>query len=205
MVLSMKGRILTGLGVFLGLICVFYLLVYLPQVTYRQTLNRRISQQNSSLVQLNRKLRELEELKEHNQEMLRDLSFLEDKLKRTQASFLYELGVRGQAYGIEYVNIVPASTVEEKYYVRTPVNIHLYGKYHSLAMLFSEMAHRGEPGSFTVDNVLLKTSPKKEFTIEVNLTLSLYRYKSIAGSPQGNVSLSLEAIPSEREPQRRRR
>ena len=198
MVLSMKGRILTGLGVFLGLICVFYLLVYLPQVRYRQTLNRKISQQNSSLVQLNRKLRELEELKEHNQEMLRDLSFLEDKLKRTQASFLYELGKRGGVYGIEYVNIIPLSSIEEEYYTRTPVKIDLYGRYHNLGMFLSDMAGRGGLGSFTVDSVLLRTSLKEKYTIEANLILSLYKYKSRISSTGGNKSdkFSLETVSS---------
>lgn len=204
MILSMKGRIMSGLGVFLGLICVFYLLVYLPQFAHKETLNSEISQQKVVLARLKAKIQELEELKKENQKMLQDLSFFEKKLKRTQASFLYELGTRGEVYGIEYVNITPSLSVEEKYYFRTPVNVHLYGKYHNLGILFSDIVKRGELGSFTVDSVLLRTSSKEGYSVEANLTLSLYKYKSISYFSKENSSFSTEEVPPEKSERRER-
>lgn len=180
MILGMKGRIVVGVGIFLGLLLIFYIMVYQPQIRYKDDLKIRISQERRRLVQLKRKFQELEELREENRRIKQELSFLEKKLKEGRVSFLHELGVRGKIYGVEYLEITPLSTVEEEYYLRTPVNIHLYGKYHNLGMLISDMAKRGGLGSFTVDNMLLKSSLKKKYTIEANLTLSLYRYKEVS-------------------------
>lgn len=182
MMLSMKGRIMVGLGVFVGIICAFYFFVYIPEAEYRVSIDRQISQQNVRLIQLRRKKQELKELREKNKKILQDLLFLEEKLKETQASFLYELGERGRVYGIEYADITPLSSLEEEYYSRTPVKVHLYGKYHKLGMLLSDMAKRGGIGSFTVDNILLKTSSQEKYTIEAYLTFSLYKYKAISVS-----------------------
>ncbi len=204
MILSMKGRILSGLGVFLGLICVFYFLVYLPQFVHKETLNSDIYQEKVKLARLEAKIQELEELKKENQKILQDLSFFEKKLKKTPASFLHELGTRGEVYGVEYVNITPSPSVEEEYYFRTPVNVHLYGKYHNLGILFSDIAKRGELGSFTVDSVLLRASPKKEYSIEANLTLSLYKYKSVSYFSRENSSFFTEEVPLENSERRER-
>lgn len=190
MILNMKGRILVGMGVFLGIICAFYFLIYLPQIKYRRTLNHRIVQYETRVTRLREKVQELKRLREENQKIRQHLSFLEEKLKQTQISFLYELGKRGRVYGIEYIDITPLPSREEKHYFRTPVKVHLYGKYHNLGMLLSDMAKRGGLGSFTVDSVLLKTSPQEEYTIEANLTFSLYRYESTptSGSENGRFS-----------------
>lgn len=204
MILSVKGRLLVGVGVFLGMIFIFYFFVYLPQINYKNSLNRKISQQTLRLVKLEKKFQELEEAKRENQRIQQNLSFLEEKLRETQASFLYELGVRGKVYGIEYVNIVPLPIIEEEDYFRTPLNIHLYGKYHNLGMLLSDMARRGGLGSFTVDNVLLKVSNKKGYTIEANLALSLYKYKGIS-TPTGAGGTSSARVATSKKAERRKR
>jgi len=204
MIFGMRGRILVGVGIFLGLLLVFYVMVYQPQIKYKNDLEVKISQQSRRLVQLKKKFQELEELKEENRKTKQDLSFLEKKLKEGRASFLYELGVRGKIYGVEYSEITPLSTVEEEYYLRTPVNIHLYGKYHNLGMLISDMAKRGGLGSFTVDSVLLKSSSKKGYTLEANLTLSLYRYKQVSTVSSESATSNSETAHTEVTPRRRR-
>jgi len=204
MVLNTRTRIVVGLGVFLGLLSIFYILVYEPQIEHRRALDVEISRQSVKLAKLEKKSQELEKLKEERKKILQDLSFLEEKLKETQASFLYELGMRGKVYGIEYVSIIPLATVEEKYYSRTPVNIHLYGKYHNLGMLLSDMARRGGLGSFTVDSVLIKASSKKEYTIEANLSLSLYNYRKKYAPAEKNITSSLKLVSS-KTPDRRKR
>lgn len=193
---SMKGRVLVGIGIFAGALLAFYLVVYLSGVRYRETLSIKISQQNKRLIQLEKKFQELEKLKEENQKIRKKLTSLEDRLKGSQTSFLYELGIRGRVYRIEYLEITPLPGVKEKYYFRIPVKIHLYGRYHNLGMLISDMVKRGGIGSFTVDDILLKSSPKKEYTIEANLTLSLYRYGKSAISQKEDI-LSPGAILDE--------
>jgi len=183
--LGMRGRIVAGVGVFLGIICIFYFRVYLPQMKYKDSLIRSISQENRKLSQLEQKVKELERLKEENQKILQNLSFLEKKLQRTQVSFLYELGVRGKVYGIEYLSILPLPGVKEEYYFRTPIKIHLYGRYHNLGMLLSDMARRGGMGIFSVESIWLKTLPQEEYTIEANLDLSLYEYGTKVSLSQG--------------------
>ncbi|MBE0478339.1 type 4a pilus biogenesis protein PilO [Candidatus Aerophobetes bacterium] len=193
----MKRRVLVGLGVFLGVMCIFYFLFYLPKVEYKKILNTRISQEERRLVQLARRFQELEELRKDNRKMLQNLSSLEEKITGTQSSFLHEFGKTGGVYGIEYVNIIPLSSVQEEHYTRTPVKIDLYGRYHNLGMLLSDIARREGLGSFTVDSVLLRTSLKEKYTIEANLVLSLYKYKSRISSTGGSDTFSLETISSE--------
>lgn len=179
-IFNMKGRILVGVGIFVGLLLLFYSMVYHPKIEYKNDLQVKISQQSRKLVQLRKKFQELEELREENKKIKEDLSFLEKRLKEGRISFLHELGVRGKIYAVEYLDITPLTTVEEEYYWRTPVRIHLYGKYHNLGMLLSDMAKRGGLGSFTVDSVLLKSTSGKDHTVEANLVLSLYKYKQIS-------------------------
>lgn len=193
MIPKMKGRVFAGIGAFLGILCIFYFLLYLPKIAYRKNLNTRISQQERMLVQLAKKPQELEALKTEHQRILEDLLFVRDKFQGTHASFLHELGKRGEVYGIEYVNIIPLSSQEEEYYRRTPVRIDLYGSFHNLGMLLSDMAGRGELGSFTVDSLSLKSSLKENYTIEANLTLSLYKYKNSAPYTARTVNSDLTA------------
>lgn len=191
---SMKGRILVGVGTFVGIISAFYFLVYLPQIQHRKSLTDEIAQQKMRVTKLQQKAQELDELQQEHQEMLEDLSFLEEKIGQNQASFLYNLGERGKVYGIEYMSIIPASTVEENYYYRTPLKIHLYGKYHHLGMLLSDMARQEEMGSFSVESLSLRTlsNSNNDHSIEANLTLSVYQYKGISD----NSSLQTEEANS---------
>ena len=206
MIFGIKGRILVGVGIFTGALIAFYLAIYLPGIRYRETLNFKILQQNARLIKLKEKFVELKRLKEENQKIRQKLVSLEGKLKGTETSFLYELGIRGRTYRIEYLDITPLPRVEEKYYFRTPVKIHLYGKYHNLGMLISDMIKRGGAGSFTIDNILLKPSSKKGYTVEGNLTLSLYRYKA-PSFPDSVVIGKIDSLPGDnlKETARRKR
>ncbi|HHF98287.1 MAG TPA: hypothetical protein ENL39_02220 [Candidatus Aerophobetes bacterium] len=205
MVLTTQRRIIAGVGVFLGLICIFYFLVYIPQIEHREDLMNKISQENLRLLKLEGKIRELEELKKERERLSQELALLEKKIKETQASFLYELGMRGKVYGIEYTSIVPLKTEEKNYYFVTPVNVHLYGRYHNLGMLISDMARRGGLGSFTVDNFLIKASSMEGYTIEANLSISLYKYRgSLLSGKKEEVSLSSKSNLTSADRRRRR-
>lgn len=100
--LGTKRRIIAGLGVFIGIVSIFYFLVYIPQFKYKENLEQKIVLLERRIAQLERKFTELKELKEKNQRILREVSLLEKNLKSTQSSFLYELGKRGKVYSIEY-------------------------------------------------------------------------------------------------------
>ena len=190
-IFDMKGRVMVGVAIFLGLLLVFYVMVYKPQIIHKNNLEIKISQQNRRLLQLREKYRELEQLKEENKKIKNNLAALESKLKEGRVSFLYELGFRGKIYGVEYLEITPLSTIEEKYYLRTPVKMHLFSKYHNFGMLISDMAKKGGLGAFTVDNVLLKSTSREGYTIEASLILSLYRYKGLTSYSSETVATSL--------------
>ena len=174
---STRGRILTGIGVFGGVIFLFYLLVYLPHIKYIESVGRQIQRENIRAIQLKKETEQLSELQTEYRKIQAKLSFLEDRIQKGENNFLYQLGLRGRIYGISYLEITPQPIVEEKYYYCTPIKIHLYGTYHNLGMLLSDMAKRQSPGSFTVDTVLVKKKKEKNYTIEAYLTISLYKYK----------------------------
>jgi len=177
-VFTTKGRVLTGICVFGGIIFFFYLLLYLPHIKYIESLKRQIKYENIKVMQLKKKTEQLSELQTKYKKIQAKLSFLMDNLQKDHNNFLYQLGLRGSIYRINYLEITPQSTLEEKYYYRIPIKIHLYGTYHSLGMLLSDMAKEQGPGSFTVDTVLIKTAGNKKYTIEAYLIVSLYKYKT---------------------------
>jgi len=202
---GMRSRILTGLGIFLGSLLVFYVFVYIPQIKYKKNLENQISQQTVRLMQLKKKFEELKKLREENQKLHKELSILQKKVKESEATFLHELGIRGKVYNIEYLQIIPLSPVEETYYSRIPINVHLLGKYHNLGMLISDMAREGGVGSFTVDEVWLRASSKDKYTIEANLTLSLYKYKKTPATSPGESKKSSSKASDSRIVKRRKK
>lgn len=189
-VFTTKGRVLTGVCIFGGIIFLFYLLFYLPHIKYIKSLERQIKYENIKVMQLKKKTEQLNELQIKHKKIQAKLSFLMDNLQKNHSNFLYQLGLRGRIYKINYLEITPQSTIKEKYYYRTPIKIHLYGTYHSLGMLLSDMAKNQAPGSFTVDTVLIKAVKNKKYTIEAYLIISLYKYKTFnfaensAGTPK---------------------
>lgn len=195
---SMKSRILTGVGIFLGSLLVFYMFVYVPQMEYERQLEDRISRQNMRLVQLKKKFKELEELKEKNRQLQAKLSSLEGSLQASEAGFLHELGVKGKVYNIEYLEIAPRPPVKEEYYSRIPVSIHLLGSYHQLGMLISDMAREEGLGSFTVDEVRLNSIDGNGHSLEANLSLSLYRYKEASTVVADESSSRSNSVGTER-------
>ena len=177
MIFNTRGRIITGICVFGGVIFFLYLLLYLPHIRYIESTERQIQRENIRAMQLKKKAEQLSELQTEYRKIQAELSFLEDLIQESENNFLYQLGLRGRIYGISYLEITPQPILEEKYYYRTPIKIHLYGTYHNLGMLLSDMAKRQAPGSFTVDTVLVKEKKEKNYTIEAYLTVSLYEYK----------------------------
>ena len=175
MIFTMKGRVLIGVSVFGGIIFLFYSFVYLPQVKYIESVERQIRYENAKIIQLKKKADQLNSLQEEYEKTQVELSLLKDNLQKGEGNFLYQLGLRGSIYKINYIEITPQSMLEEKYCYRTPVKIHLYGTYHSLGMLLSDMAKRQGSGTFTVDTVLIKERREGEHTIEAYLTISLYK------------------------------
>ncbi len=177
MIFTIKGRVFIGVSVFGGIIFLFYLFVYLPQVKYIESVEGQIGYENYKIVQLKKKTDQLNRLQAEYKKIQAELSLLKDNLQKGEDNFLYQLGLRGSIYNINYLEITPQSMLEEKYFYRTPVKIHLYGTYHSFGMLLSDMAKRQGSGTFTVDTVLIKERKEGEHTIEAYLTISLYKYK----------------------------
>ncbi len=177
MVFTTKGRVLTGVCVFGGIILLFYFFIYLPHVKYIESVEGQIKYENIKVMQLKKKADQLNRLQAEYKKIQAKLSFLKDDLQKGEDNFLYQLGLRGRIYKINYLEITPQSMLEEKYYYRTPIKIHLYGTYHSLGMLLSDMAKRQGPGTFTVDTVLIKERKEEKHTIEAYLTISLYKYR----------------------------
>ena len=207
MIFSFKGRLLVGMGIFLGVILIFYWLFYLPQTVRVHTIEAEIRRENVRIRELERKTKELTEVKEKYQELTNRLAQAEilPLTEKGFHNFLHELGLRGEIYGISFLNLSPKSTISGKYYDSIPIEITLRSTYYSLGMLLSALAEQQKEIPFTIDDISITALEGEELrhpggsyshSIQANLTVSLYLYKesslSSYKSPEEILKESLE-------------
>jgi len=188
LIFTLRGRIVVGLGVFLGVISFSYWGFYYPQAKLVEKINREVKRDNLRVVQIKKKVVEYEKLKEKHQAMTLKLASLESYLVTEDESFsvFQELGRMSKKYGIDYVKIVPEEVIGGQYYNRIPVRIHLFSTYHALGMLLSAMDKRGRMIGLWVDGIKMRgvrkgeesLEEKEKYTVEVDLLLSLYQSKA---------------------------
>jgi len=188
LIFTLRGRIVVGLGIFLGVISFFYWGFYYPQAKLVEKINREVKGDNLRIAQIKKKVVEYEKLKEEYQAMTLKLTSLESYLVKEDESFsvFQELGRMSKKYGIDYVKIVPEEVIGGQYYNRIPVRIHLFSTYHALGMLLSAMDKRDRMMGLWVDGIKMRgvrkgeesLEEKEKYTVEVDLLLSLYTSKA---------------------------
>jgi Tfp pilus assembly protein PilO len=188
LIFTLRGRIIVGLGIFLGVISFFYWGFYYPQAKLVEKINREVKRDNLRVAQIKKKVVEYEKLKEEYQAMTLKLTSLESYLVNENESFsvFQELGRMSKKYGIDYVKIVPEEVIGGQYYNRIPVRIHLFSTYHALGMLLSAMDKRDRMMGLWVDGIKMREvrkgeeslEEKEKYTVEVDLLLSLYTSKA---------------------------
>jgi len=188
LIFTLRGRIVVGLGIFLGVISFFYWGFYYPQAKLVQKINREVKEDNLRIAQIKKKVVEYEKLKEEYQAMTLKLTSLESYLVKEDESFsvFQELGRMSKKYGIDYVKIVPEEVIGGQYYNRIPVRIHLFSTYHALGMLLSAVDKRDRMMGLWVDGIKMRgvrkgeesLEEKEKYTVEVDLLLSLYTSKA---------------------------
>lgn len=209
MIFTLRGRIVVGLGIFLGVIAFFYWGFYYPQAKLVEKINREVKGANLRVLQVKEKVVEYEKLKEKYQAMTLKLTSLESYLVKEDESFsvFQELGRMSKKYGIDYVKIVPEEVIGGQYYNRIPVRIHLFSTYHALGMLLSAMDKRGRIMGLWVDEIKMRgimkgeqsLEEKEKYTVEVDLLLSLYQSKAeLTAEKTPKISSSQSAKETER-------
>jgi len=188
LIFTLRGRIVVGLGIFLGVISFFYWGFYYPQAKLVEKINREVKEDNLRIAQIKKKVVEYEKLKEEYQAMTLKLTSLESYLVKEDESFsvFQELGWMSKKYGIDYVKIVPEEVIGGQYYNRIPVRIHLFSTYHALGMLLSAVDKRDRMMGLWVGGIKMRgvrkgeesLEEKEKYTVEVDLLLSLYTSKA---------------------------
>jgi len=188
LIFTLRGRIVVGLGIFLGVISFFYWGFYYPQAKLVEKINREVKEDNLRIAQIKKKVVEYEKLKEEYQAMTLKLTSLESYLVKEDESFsvFQELGRMSKKYGIDYVKIVPEEVIGGQYYNRIPVRIHLFSTYHALGMLLSAVDKRDRMMGLWVGGIKMRgvrkgeesLEEKEKYTVEVDLLLSLYTSKA---------------------------
>lgn len=191
MIFTLKGRIATGIGVGLAIISFFYWGLYAPRVKVFEGIKRDIARENLRIVRMKEKINGYKEVKKEYAIIEAELSFLEEHLLQREeiSSFFNELSLRGKAYAIEYIKIIPEKIIPEEYYDRVPVRIQLYSTYHALGNFLSDIARRPRMGSLIVENIEMKRiesgktsslEEQKNHTMEVNLSMFIYSKKDVS-------------------------
>ena len=188
MIFTLRGRIVVGLGIFLGVISFFYWGSYYPQAKLVEKINRELKGDNLRIAQIKKKVVEYEKLKEEYQAMTLKLTSLESYLVKEDESFsvFQELGRMSKKYGIDYVKIVPEEVIGGQYYNRIPVRIYLFSTYHALGMLLSAVDKRDRMMGLWIDGIKMRgvrkgeenLEEKEKYTVEADLLLSLYTSKA---------------------------
>lgn len=184
MIFTWEGRIIAGVGIFLGIMAIFYGGFYYPGKKQVEMIENKIAKENLKILQFKREFQECEKLKQECEEMKIKIGKIEQEFPPEEGiySFLKDMGLRARTYGINYLNISVGKISREKYYEYIPLEVHLYSNYHHLGMLLSDLAKRKRMSSFEINKFKLKELKEKErkeknCTIEANLSLSISLYQ----------------------------
>lgn len=226
-----------------GILATFYFLYYHPHQEEiarlqnqireeQQRIEKEIREMKTKLKEAKEKAAQFDQLKEEYQKIKAKL--LEAKLRlptEEQAyTLLREMGLRAQAYKIDYIRIIPSEKESETYYYRIPVRVNLRGSYHALGRLLSDISRMQRITSFSIDNIQMTTSlvesPRREgapvelreaavkpsprkgkslHTIGAELEISIYVYREKAEEkkPKAAPTQAPPPYPGEGFPRRR--
>ena len=184
MIFTWEGRIIAGVGVFLGIMAIFYGGFYYPGKKQVRMIENQIERENLRILQFKKKSQECGKLKQECEELKIKIGKIEQEFPREEGiySFLKDMGLRARAYGINYVNMSIGKISREKYYEYIPLDVHLYTNYHHLGMLLSDLAKRKRMSSlkinkFNIRELEEKDREEKNYTIEANLSLFISFYQ----------------------------
>lgn len=184
MIFTWEGRIIAGVGVFLGIMAIFYGGFYYPGEKQVRMIENQIERENLRILQFKKKSQECGKLKQECEELKIKIGKIEQEFPREEGiySFLKDMGLRARAYGINYVNMSIGKISREKYYEYIPLDVHLYTNYHHLGMLLSDLAKRKRMSSlkinkFNIRELEEKDREEKNYTIEANLSLFISFYQ----------------------------
>jgi Tfp pilus assembly protein PilO len=202
LLLTLKGRIGIGVGIFIGIILTCYGEFYLPRAKLVERTKDEIIRENLRLKQLKKKIEEYEKVKEECEQIKRDLSYYTRGYLSSEEEvyiLLRDLGFSARTYGVNYIKIWAEKKIPGSHYDRIPVRIHLYSTYHALGRLLSEISGGDKAASFSMENIQIKeTKAEKEhlsgegssYTVEADLVLYMYTYKQTVSG--GEVSTEKE-------------
>ncbi len=199
MIFTWEGRIIAGVGIFLGIMAIFYGGFYYPGKKQVKTIENQINGENLRISQFKRKSQECEKLKQECEELKIKIGKIEQKfpLEEEIYSFLKDMGLRARTYGITCLNISIGKISREKYYEYIPLEVHLYSNYHHLGMLLSDLVKRKRMSSFKINKFNLRELKEEErkeknYTIEANLSLfiSLYQQSFVEIIPEEKIITS---------------
>ncbi len=184
MIFTWEGRIIAGVGVFLGIMAIFYGGFYYPGKKQVKMIENQINRENLRILQFKIKSQECGKLKQECEELKIKIGKIEQEFPLEEGiySFLKDMGLRARTYGINYVNMSIGKTSREKYYEYIPLDVHLYTNYHHLGMLLSDLAKRKRMSSFKINKFNIRELKEKEreeknYTIEANLSLFISFYQ----------------------------
>ena len=199
MIFTWEGRIIAGVGIFLGIMAIFYGGFYYPGKKQVKTIENKIAKENLKILQFKKEFQECEKLKQECEEMKIKIGKIEQEFPPEEGiySFLKDMGLRARTYGINYLNISVGKISREKYYEYIPLEVHLYTNYHHLGMLLSDLAKRKRMSSFKINKFNLRELKEEErkeknYTIEANLSLfiSLYQQSFVEIIPEEKIITS---------------
>ncbi len=184
MIFTWEGRIIAGVGIFLGIMAIFYGGFYYPGKKQVKMIENQINRENLRILQFKIKSQECGKLKQECEELKIKIGKIEQEFPLEEGiySFLKDMGLRARTYGINYVNMSIGKTSREKYYEYIPLDVHLYTNYHHLGMLLSDLAKRKRMSSFKINKFNIRELKEKEreeknYTIEANLSLFISFYQ----------------------------
>jgi len=184
LIFTWEGRIIAGVGIFVGIMVIFYGGFYYPQEKQVKMIENQIDRENLRILQFKKKSQECEKLKQDYEELKIKIGKIEQEFPPEQGiySFLKDMGSRARTYGITYLNISVGKISGEKYYEYIPLEVHLYTDYHHLGMLLSDLNKRKRMSSFKINKFDLRGLKEEEreggnYTIEANLSLFLSFYQ----------------------------
>lgn len=162
-------------AVFVAIVGLYYAAFYTEKQSQLQKAMQEYQRVNSKLVETQNIVSQMGAFEEEVAQLREELARARDQLPpETRMDVLIQQLTRiGRDNGLTFAKIEPRPEVSRELYAEIPVDLEMQGKYHPLALFFSEVASQSR--IMNIPNLALESTDDKTALLKAKFQLITYR------------------------------
>ncbi len=185
--LNKNIKIAIAAGVIIGLLALFYFVIYSPK---QEEIDKLTTTQKSLKSDVDKAEQAASNLPHHKEELaiaqkkFEEISVILPK-EQEIPDLLRNISDLGKRAGLDFVSFKPGKEVPKDFYAEIPISIQLLGPYHNIGYFLGKVSMMER--LVTVDNIKMSSPKEVEGEMLLNSSCNLLTYRQGApSSPDGN-------------------